>query len=204
MRWFALCCVLLSASAVASEPQPLDGDLILHTSRSSQSAAIRLATHSVYSHVGVIEVAPDGVYVIEAVQPVRRTPLRSFQARGQQKRWTLLRDASLTSAQRSAIVAEARSLLGRPYDFRFGWDDETLYCSELVRKVYARGAGKSVGRMQRLEELDLSLVKPALEQRYGKAAIPLTLELVTPASLAADPTFRVVASTFPETLVSAR
>lgn len=204
MRWIALACALLSSAAVAGEPRFRNADLIFHTSRSSQSEAIRAATHSDYSHVGLIEVAPDGVFVIEAVQPVKRTPLRVFQARGRGKRWTVLRDGSLTHAQREAIVAEARSLLGRPYDFLFGWDDQTLYCSELVRKAYTRGAGKQVGRMQRLAELDLTRVGPALEQRYGRGSIPATLELLTPASLAEDPTFSVVQSTFPPGLTRTR
>lgn len=206
MRWIALLCVLASSTSVAGKPQTdfKDGDLILHTSTSSQSAAIRLATHSVYSHVGLIEVAEDGVFVIEAVQPVKRTPIGRFQARGLQQRWTVLRDPTLTAEQRASIVAEARRHLGKPYDFKFGWDDESLYCSELVRKAFARGAGKSIGRMQRLAELDLKLVKPALEGRYGKGAVPMTLELITPAALAEDATLEVVKTTFPEKLVARR
>src|SRR5687767_4870507 len=109
MRSVLLVCAFLSAAAVAKAPRPApvpalqSADLILHTSRSEQSAAIRIATRSVYSHVGIIEVANDGVFVIEAIGPVTRTPLERFKKRGLAQRWTIVRDASLTEAQREAI-----------------------------------------------------------------------------------------------------
>ena len=58
-----------------------DGDIIFHTSRSAQSAAIQLATHSRYSHVGLILFRDGKPYVLEAVATVRYTPLDSWIAR---------------------------------------------------------------------------------------------------------------------------
>lgn len=209
MRRLALAFALFSLAAAASPPQSprevlLDGDLVFQTSRSSQSAAIRLATHSPYSHVGIVEVAEDGVFVIEAIQPVSRTPLAKWRERGQGGRWTVMRDPSLTDAQRARIVAEARKELGKPYDFKFGWDDDALYCSELVRKVFARAAGRSLGQLQSLGSLDLSALRPALEGRYGRGKIPLDQALVTPASLAADASLTQVKSDFRLPRVAAR
>ena len=93
------------------------------------------------------------------------------------------------------MVAEAKAQLGKPYDPKFGWGDEAMYCSELVYKAYERGAGVTVGKKQRIDELDLSLIGPALKARYG-AAIPLDRLLVTPASIGADPQLSWVYSDF--------
>ena len=76
-------------------------------------------------------------------------------------------------------------MLGRPYDPRFEWDDEKIYCSELVVKAYERGAGVSYGRRQRLGDLRLAGVEAAAEKRWG-GPIPKDLVLVTPASLVED------------------
>jgi len=45
--------LLLPACAGAATPLR-DGDIIFHTSRSAQSVAIQRATHSPYSHVGLV------------------------------------------------------------------------------------------------------------------------------------------------------
>lgn len=41
-------------TTAALGPQLRDGDLIFHTSQSAQSQAIQLATHSPYSHCGIV------------------------------------------------------------------------------------------------------------------------------------------------------
>ena len=181
--------------AASAAPALQTGDLVFQTSRSRQSAAIQAATHSPLSHVGLVEVTAEGTFVVEAVQPVRRTPWERWRARGEGGRVLVLRASGLAPAQREAAVREARRHLGKPYDLRFGWDDEALYCSELVHKAYARGAGLSLGRQQALSELDLRELGPALRERYA-GHVPLALRLLTPASLAADPALQVVHSDF--------
>lgn len=52
-----------------------DGDIIFHTSTSSQSKAIQYATNSKYSHCGIIFYKGNVAYVLEAIQPVKFTPL---------------------------------------------------------------------------------------------------------------------------------
>ncbi len=190
---------LVGHTAVAA-PRDLEarlrtGDVVFHTSRSRQSAAIQAATDSPLSHVGLVEVTSQGVFVVEAVQPVKRTPFAQWKARGVGGRLLVMRPEGLTEAQRDAALKAAREYLGRPYDWRFGWDDDALYCSELVRKAYARGAGVEYGRMEKLGTLRVEKLGPALKERYG-GKVPLELELVTPASLAEDARLRVVHSDF--------
>jgi hypothetical protein len=192
MRWLKLSLLSLSllAHTAAAAPRPLEGDLrtgdlVFHTSRSQQSAAIQAATGSPLSHVGLVEVTPAGVFVVEAVQPVKRVPFAKWKARGVNGRILVLRPEQLPEDKRVAAVREAKRHLGKPYDWRFGWDDQALYCSELARKAYSAAAGVDYGKMERLGTLDVKKLGPALQQRYG-GKVPLDLELITPASLAAD------------------
>ena len=60
----------------------LEGDIIFHTSKSSQSKAIQLATSSKYSHVGILFFINNAWTVLEAVQPVKLTPLNEWIQRG--------------------------------------------------------------------------------------------------------------------------
>jgi hypothetical protein len=196
-----LLCLMLVSHTVAVAPRGLEGrletgDLVFHTSRSRQSVAIQEATESPLSHVGLVEVTPRGVYVVEAVQPVQRVPFAKWKARGVGGHLLVLRPAGLTAQQRAGAVAEAKRHLGKPYDWHFGWGDEAMYCSELAHKAYAKAAGVAYGKLERLETLKVKALGPQLEERYG-GNVPLELELLTPASLAADERLEVVHSDFP-------
>jgi uncharacterized protein YycO len=172
MVWtrLALLSVLLWAHTVSSEPRPLEGklktgDLVFHTSRSQQSLAIQAATGSPLSHVGLVEVTASGVFVVEAVQPVRRVPFARWKARGVEGRLLVLRPEQLPEDTRATAVAEARRHLGKPYDWLFGWGDEAMYCSELARKAYSAAAGVDYGKMERLGELNVKPLEAALRRR---------------------------------------
>lgn len=181
------------ASPALSEVRVKTGDVVLQTSTSSRSALIRRVSDSPYSHVGLVEVAKDGVFVIEAVQPVSRTPWKTWRARGAGGRVTVLRAKELDVQTLGDVVAAAKAQLGKPYDARYRWDDERLYCSELVTKAFERGAGVSVGAQQQVKDLHLSKADLALGPKLG---IELEQTLVTPASLATDPRFATVHSDF--------
>jgi hypothetical protein len=202
MRWSVLLVVWLGAhGAVAAPRKGLEadlrtGDVVLHTSRSRQSRVIQAATQSPLSHVGMVEVTPEGAWVVEAVQPVQRVPFAKWKARGVKGHILVLRPKELTEAQRQQAVAAAKVHLGKPYDWRFGWSDEAMYCSELVRKAYAQGAGVEYGKLERLGSLKVEGLEKPMRERYG-GKVPLELELVTPASLAVDSRLEVVHSDFP-------
>nr|AYM52839.1 hypothetical protein [Myxococcaceae bacterium MCy9487] len=173
------------------------GDLVFQTSGSQQSKAIQKATHSPLSHVGLVEVTPKGTFVVEAVQPVKRTPFEQWVARGVKGQLLVLRPTGVDDAAKQRAVTEAKRHLGKPYDVLFGWGDEAMYCSELVRKAYGAGAGVEYGKLEKLGALDVAGLKREISERY-RGPIPVDLELVTPASLAADPRMEVVYSDFPK------
>ncbi len=204
MRWLMLSMLslsLLTRTAVAA-PQSLEGslktgDLVFHTSRSRQSMAIQVATGSPLSHVGLVEVTRAGVFVVEAVQPVRRVSFSKWKARGVSGHVLVLRPEQLPEEKREEAVTEAKRHLGKPYDWHFGWGDGAMYCSELARKAYTKAAGVDYGKMERLGSLNVKKLGPLLRERYG-GKVPLDLELITPASLAMDERLTVVHSDFPE------
>ncbi|UPL50020.1 YiiX family permuted papain-like enzyme [Hymenobacter sublimis] len=162
-----------------------NGDLIFQTSRSAQSRAIQLATHSAYSHCGIL-FKKDGEWrVFEAVQPVGETSLAAWTARGQKGTFVVkrLHDAEtvLTPAVLQRLQAAGERYRGKNYDLYFGWSDERIYCSELLWKMYRQATGREIGKLQTLREFDLShpVVQAKLQERYGKR-IPLHEQVISP------------------------
>ncbi len=170
---------------------PRDGDVVFQTSRSRQSLAIQLATHSRYSHMGIVYLRHGRPFVFEAVGPVRLTPLRAWIARGVGHHFVVKRLRHAGSVLTPKVLARMKQagekLLGRRYDLAFGWSDTRVYCSELVWKVYQRGAGIRLCPTRHLKDFDLADPRVArkLRQRYGKHP-PLEETVVSPADIFAS------------------
>jgi hypothetical protein len=185
--WLAVLGVGVSAPTRAADPALRTGDLVFETSSSSQSWAIRWATRSPWSHVGIVDVAKDGTHVVEALGRVSRTPWKAWRRRAVRGGDLLvLRPRGVPQPLREAAVERAKGFLGRRYDPRFGWGDDRIYCSELVVKAYERAAGVTFGRRERLKDLRILGLRGAIEERWG-GPVPEGLVLVTPASIAEDP-----------------
>src|SRR6478609_1325498 len=136
-----------------------DGDLIFQESTSGQSEMVRALTRSQWTHMGVIIKKPAGAFVLEAASPVRMTPLDRWIAHGRGGRYVVkrLRDAEhkLAPDVVERMTKLGASWLGRPYDLRFRWDDQTLCCSELAYKLFERGAGIRLGTLQQASDMNL-------------------------------------------------
>jgi hypothetical protein len=189
MSWRRVFPFLFLSTLIATQACPAerfrDGDIIFHTSKSAQSAAIQRATHSPYSHVGVILFQGGKPFVFEAVATVRYTPLEQWIARGDGGRYVVRRLArNLSTTDIARLRDSARQFLGKPYDLYFEWSDARIYCSELVWKMYHQALGIDLGKLQRLREFDLrdAVVKAKMRERYG-AKIPLDEPVISPARL---------------------
>ena len=175
------------------------GDLIFHTSLSAQSQAIQLATHSAYSHCGILYQLNGQWQVFEAVQPVKLTPIAAWIARGRGGHFVVkrLRDAAtaLTPAALTRLKAAGQPMLGHGYDLYFGWSDDRIYCSELIWKVYERGLSRRLGKLQQLRDFDLShpAVQAKLRERYSRR-LPLSETVISPASIFTSPELITVLS----------
>lgn len=175
-------------SAAAAEIPLRDGDIIFHTSRSAQSAAIQRATHSRYSHMGLVLHRYGKPYVFEAVSTVKFTPLAHWVARGEGGHYVVKRwrdaDTRLDAAGTARLRERAQAMAGKPYDLTFSWSDERIYCSELVWKAYERAFGVRIGDTQRLADFELTdpAVKAKLRERYG-ADLPLRETVISPQAM---------------------
>lgn len=203
----AIGAVLMIVAAIPSETPPApgmhlrNGDIVLQSSSSEQARWIEQATRSPYSHMGLIELRDGVPWVLEAETKVDRVPWAFWWPRGRGHRVAILRLPGLTAEQALDVVQAGESFLGRPYDPKFEWSDDRLYCSELVEKAYERGADISLGRLQRLDTLRLDGLGPTLARRFGDN-VPLDELLITPASIAADPRLTVVWTSFARPLAS--
>lgn len=127
--------------------------------------------------------------VLEAVHPVSVATLEAFMARSRKEAFTarrLMTAITPDAYQKARKWAEAQ--VGREYDVRFGWDDEKLYCSELVWKFYQQ-AGIELCPPRKFRDYDLQRpeVKKIIEQRYGGMdRLPMDEKVVAPSDLAAS------------------
>jgi len=190
--------IAVSGNVAAATPDLHDGDIIFHTSRSSQSVAIQRATDSRYSHMGVIFHRGGKPHVLEAAATVRYTPLESWIARGDGQHYVVkrLRDnaATLTPDAAGKLAHASRMFIGRPYDLTFEWTDDRVYCSELVWKLYDRALGVRIGVLQRLGDFDISdeVVRAKMRERYGDQP-PLAEPVISPAAMFDSPLLETVA-----------
>lgn len=173
------------------------GDIIFQTSVSGQGKAIQEATHSAYTHCGIVYAVNGKFYVFEAIQPVTNTPLEDFIARGDNAHFVIKRlknaDTVITNAALDRMQAVGKPLWGRSYDIHFGWSDEKIYCSELVYKVYKLGANIELCPLKTLKDFDLTSaeVKKKMAERYGNN-IPYNESVVSPQDIFESPLLRTV------------
>ncbi len=184
-RFIFIIILFCSCNQKIDDSQFLSGDVIFQESESSQSKAIQLATHSKYSHCGIIYKNNGKTYVLEAVQPVKLTPLNVWINKGKNKHYVLKRFAKPLSVNQLRSMEEiGQKMIGKPYDLWFNWSDDKIYCSELIWKIYNDGAGIKLSELEKLSDFNLNseIVRKKLIERYGKQ-IPLGESVVSPASL---------------------
>ena len=163
-----------------------EGDILFQSNISPQCQAIKAATHSPYTHCGMILKKDGALYVYEALEPVMYTPLDEWVARSNKhyvaKR---LKDTSLVTP---AVIAKMKKAgekyRGKHYDPYFEWSDERIYCSELVWKLYKETTGLELGVPLPLSSYYLSsdIVKKTMAQRYGNK-IPLNEKMIAPSGI---------------------
>lgn len=165
-----------------------NGDIIFHTSMSSQSMAIQLATKSKYSHMGIIYKINGKIFVYEAVQPVKMTPLMEWINRGKDKKYVVKRiensDKIVTPETLIKMKKVGNKFIGKGYDLYFEWSDDKIYCSELVWKIYKEGANVEIGSLEELSSFDLTstIVRQKMKERYGEN-IPMNEKVISPVQM---------------------
>lgn len=151
-KYWAVILLAVLSVACAEEAVLQNGDLIFQANEDGGFVdAIENVTAGIWSHVGIIQLREDGIYVLEATpaQGVVRTSLDDFldaSARDADGRPLVRigRIRGLTSAEAAAAIERAETWLGRPYDAAFAPGTEALYCSELVYEAFLREDGSPV------------------------------------------------------------
>ena len=178
-----------------------DGDIIFQTSESKQCEAVRIATNSKFSHCGIILFVNGGEFVLEAVQPVKITPLEEWITHGKEKKYIIKRlknaDTILNAETLDKMKAYGKQFLGKEYDAYFEWTDTRIYCSELVWKIYKNGAGIELSKLKQLKDFNLTdeRVQKIVKERYGND-IPLEEKVVAPSDLVASKLLKTVIDTY--------
>ena len=204
--------ILISSSAYpkdrSADPQfafhPCNGDLVFQTTKSQLGPAIEIATGSNITHVGMILIDNDTVFVYEAVGPVRRIPLVEWIDLGVENQFCVKRlknaEEVLTRDVLKKISEVFSELEGRDYDIQFQWSDERLYCSELVHKMYEKGAGLELGEIEKFG--DFHLDHPVVQfwiNMYFPDGPDLDEKVVTPVSIYNDTSLVTIHLSYQET-----
>lgn len=181
--------IILSLCFFGCEPRSefslRDGDILFQDFPSPQSAAVKMATNSEYSHCGIIFYENDTPFVWEAVQPVTITSLDKWIGRDVDSHYVVKRLKNADSRLVDSIIAQmkeyGKSHIGKNYDIYFGWSDERLYCSEFVWKMYNATLYIELGLLRSLKDYNLTqpVVQEKLAERYGDN-IPLDEPVISP------------------------
>ena len=162
-----------------------DGDVLVQHLKNPLGELICAVTQSRYSHCGMVVHLNGAPHVLEAIGPVKHTPLKQWISQGYGGRYLHLRPRNLSPKQICGAIATASRMVGRPYDFQYELDDEKIYCSELIYKAFLRGAGLEIGRKQKLREMNWAPYVYAIKAVTG-GKLPLDRVMVTPESIAVD------------------
>ena len=178
--------------AVPAEYQPRDGDFLFQSlPHNPLIDAIEGSTHSPFSHCGIV-VNRDGKWkVIEAIGPVKETPLPLWIAQGRNNSYVAYRLTAPLDGKIPEIIVAAERYKGRPYDIHYALDDVKIYCSELLWKATRDAAGTKLGRLQTLSELNWQPYESVIRS-IENGSLPLDREMITPRAVTEDPRLKEV------------
>jgi len=178
-----------------------DADIIFQTSESKQCEAVRIATNSKFSHCGIIYKINGDLFVFEAVQPVKLTPLQDWISHGKDGKYLIKRlknaEQVLTPSTLQKMKDYSQQFNGKEYDAYFEWSDTRIYCSELIWKIYKNGARIELSKLREMKEFNLEdpRVQKILKERYGNE-IPLEEKVVAPSDLADSSLLKTIIDTY--------
>ena len=159
--------------------QPKEGDIIFQSLVGPLADAIEGVTRSGYSHCGIVTKHRGSWMVLEAIGPVMETPLGLWILRGRNHSFDVYRLKTPYSRTIPQFVAKARAYQGRPYDIQYEFDDDKIYCSELVFRAFLESTGEQLGEVVSLGELDWKHYEDFIRGITG-GELPLDRRMITP------------------------
>lgn len=164
--------------------EPVIGDILFQSLEENEVITmIEGATGSPFSHCGIVVRSGERWLVLEAIGPVRETPLRSWISQGRGDEFAAYRLKPEHRKHIEGMIAAARGMIGRPYDIQYDFDDTRIYCSELIFKAYRQTSSESLGLTCRLADLNWRPYARTIRAITG-GTIPIAREMITPRDLA--------------------
>lgn len=130
-----LLCITTLCYAGGDQIRLKEGDIVWIISKSKQSPLIQYATGSAWSHCGIVIEKNDELYVLEASNVVKLTPLYDFYDKG---RFGISQSCRVI---KQPVKIKYSKYLGQRYDLAFKFNNNRMYCSELVYLIYKEQFG---------------------------------------------------------------
>lgn len=194
----------MSRGRPAAEPPPAtvvsyqEGDIIFIQSQTQQAAALREATGSVWTHVGIIVKSNSKWAVAEAIGPLKVTPLAEFIGRSKNKSYEIYRFRHFDPKTMTKNLYSVLPKYNKPYDIYFEFTEDRIYCSELTYHVFKDVTGFDLGRIQKMKDMKLDgpLAQALIKKRYTDTGRDLDPEepIITPVSQMLDENVYLVQS----------
>lgn len=108
-----------------------EGDIVFIETTSFQSKFVKLGMLSIWSHCGIAVNTPEGVQIMEADTTVRILPVERFIKKSVGGKYIIKRPE-----QQLTQPINQQKWLGKWYDLKFSFDNDEVYCSELVWLIY--------------------------------------------------------------------
>jgi len=181
--------IALAFSGCVRTPQgyePKSGDLVFQSLPLNPLVfAIEGVTDSPFSHCGIVVEGDDGWYVLESIGPVKETPILEWIDQGRENKFWAYRLDSSFDEFIPDIIRAAKKNRGKKYDANYSFENEEIYCSELIYNAIYEVTGRSVGKIQKLGDLNW---KPYEENIINiNGFVPLDREMITPLAMTKAP-----------------
>lgn len=112
------------------------GDVILISLNCYMCTLIERTTNAPYSHSGIVLEKSGKYFVAQALGNVHLTTLSQFLGLKRIGGQALVLRAKNINFESYELWQNFKSFEGLPFDSKYLWDDESLYCSEFVAKFF--------------------------------------------------------------------
>lgn len=153
-----------------------EGDILFIETTSFQSKFLKMGMLSIWSHCGIAVNTPEGVQIMEADTTVRILPVERFIDKSVGKKYIIKRPE-----QQLTQPIDQEKWLGRWYDLKFSFDNEEVYCSELVWLIY-KDQGIELCPPIRIDEHFMARL-PMIQEALAERGISPKQEAVAPCDL---------------------
>ena len=187
-----VCGALAACADPKGDYKPEAGDVVFQSfPHSPLTDAIETASQSPYSHCGLVVRKGQGFAVLEAIGPVMETPLDLWIRRGRDQGFAAFRLKPEQAGKIDSFITAAYRFRGRPYDMHYDFDDEKIYCSELVFKAFRNATGEELGIVRKLGDLQWKPVEKFIRVLEG-GKLPLDRPMITPKDLSEAPQLQLL------------